>query len=95
MVSWIASCLILVVGFYNIYLSFLHTKNIKNNFKWAFQILIHFNIKNNFKWAFQILIHFLFQRSKSQLKSELFVHAFDFLIFQLKKPAQKQEQTCP
>jgi triacylglycerol esterase/lipase EstA (alpha/beta hydrolase family) len=79
MVSWIASCLILVVGFYNIYLSFLHTKN----------------IKNNFKWAFQILIHFFFQRSKSQLKSELFVHAFDFLIFQLKKPAQKQEQTCP
>jgi hypothetical protein len=32
MTSWIVAYLILCVGFYNIYLSFLHTKNLKSSF---------------------------------------------------------------
>jgi hypothetical protein len=35
----------------------------------------------------------VFQRFKSQLKSLPFVPDFSFTAFQLKKPAEKQEQT--
>jgi hypothetical protein len=46
---------------------------------------------------FSSLISFLrkltFHRSKNQLKRLLFVPAFSFSAFRLKKPAEKQEQT--
>jgi hypothetical protein len=42
MTSWIAECLILGVGFRNIYLSFLHTKSLKSIIRWDFQLLVHF-----------------------------------------------------
>jgi hypothetical protein len=42
MASWIAGCLILGVGFCNIYLVFLHTKSLKIRSRWAFQLLVHF-----------------------------------------------------
>jgi hypothetical protein len=46
--------------------------------------------------AFSSFLHKLaFQRSKSQLKNLLFVPDFDFSAFQLKKTAEKQEQTGP
>jgi hypothetical protein len=46
--------------------------------------------------TFSSFLHKLtFQRSKSQLKSLLFVPAFGFLSFQLKKPAEKHKQTGP
>jgi hypothetical protein len=40
-----------------------------------------------------ILQKLAFQRSKSQLKSLLFVSAFGFSAFRLKKPSEKQKQT--
>jgi hypothetical protein len=46
--------------------------------------------------AFNLFLHKLaFQRSKSQLKSLLFVSAFGFSAFRLKKSAEKQKQTGP
>jgi hypothetical protein len=36
MASWIAACLILGVGFCNIYLIFLHTKSLKSSYRWTF-----------------------------------------------------------
>jgi hypothetical protein len=38
---------------------------------------------------------FSFQRSKSQLKNLMVVPTFGFSAFQLKKLAEKQEQTWP
>jgi hypothetical protein len=78
MFSWIVSCLILGVGFYNIYLVFLYIKNLKSSSRWAFNPFLQ-------KLAFQCF--------KSQLKNLLFVTAFGFSTFRLEMSVEKQEQT--
>jgi hypothetical protein len=78
--SWIVNCLILGVGFCNIYLAFLHTKSQKISFRWVFQLLVHF------------FRNLLFSVSKGSWKVSCL---FLLLAFQLEKPAEKQEQTGP
>jgi hypothetical protein len=70
--SWIVNYLILVVGFYNIYLVFLYTKRLKNNFRWVFQLFIHFFRSLLFsvlKDGWKVSCLFLLFNWKSQLRS--------------------------
>jgi hypothetical protein len=77
MTSWIVRCLILGVGFCNIYLIFLHTKRLKSSSRWVFQLLVHFFISLLFsvlKDSWKIYHLFLLLSSqlfdwKSQLRS--------------------------
>jgi hypothetical protein len=77
MASWIVGCLILGVGFCNIYLIFLHTKNLKSSSRWAFHLLVHFFISLLFsvpKASWKVYRLFLLLSSqlfswKSQLRS--------------------------
>jgi hypothetical protein len=82
MASGTTNCLILGVGFYNIYLIFLYTKSLKT----ALDGLLAFSS------FFQKLS---FQHFKSQLKSLPFVSTFGFSAFWLEKPAEKQKQKWP
>jgi hypothetical protein len=80
MTCWIADYLILGVDFYNLYLIFLHTKNLESRFRWAFYLLVRF---------FRSLLFSILKVSSKV--SCLFL----LLAFQLKKSVEKQEQICP
>jgi hypothetical protein len=76
MTSWIVGCFILGVGFYNIYLVFLQTKNLKSSQMWVFQLLVHF------------FINLLFSISKT---SFIFHCLFLLFCFSAKKDNWKTE----
>jgi hypothetical protein len=75
-----AGCLILGVGFCNIYLAFLHTKSLKNSSRGALQLLVHF------------FISLLFSVTKASFAFRCLLLPF---AFQLKKQAEQQKQTGP